>query len=152
MKKLYVIPAILLFTLGSCSQFRMGQGDELTELSSKVDSLITKVDKLTEQNKLQDSEISWLELQIADFDKDKDKEKPTKPASPATVSKPVSKPVVKTDPAPVEDLQCQAITNSGKRCSRPALKGSKYCLQHKQIYEPDIPGNTETPKKNNSKN
>jgi hypothetical protein len=39
----------------------------------------------------------------------------------------------------VVDRQCQAITSSGKRCSRTALEGSKYCNQHKQIYEPDIP-------------
>ena len=65
----------------------------------------------------------------------------TKPeiAKPAAMAKtPVvssSKPIVK----PVPDLQCIAITNTGKRCSRPALKDSKYCLQHKQIYEPDKP-------------
>ena len=30
------------------------------------------------------------------------------------------------------DQQCKAITKSGKRCSRKASKGSKYCWQHKK--------------------
>lgn len=27
-------------------------------------------------------------------------------------------------------VRCAAITNSGKRCSRPAVPGSRYCRQH----------------------
>ncbi len=27
-------------------------------------------------------------------------------------------------------VRCAAITNSGKRCSRPAVAGSRYCRQH----------------------
>jgi hypothetical protein len=148
MKKLFILPVIFLFILSSCSYFKMGQDDKIMELSSKVDSLMIKVDTLTKQNKLQEIEISWLELQIADLDK----AGPTNTGPKINSPKAVSKPVVKTEPAPVEDLQCQAITNSGKRCSRPALKGSKYCLQHKQIYEPDMPGKPETPKAKSSIN
>lgn len=155
MKNIYAILVILLFVSVSCSRFNAGQNAEFDFLSAKVDSLMIKVDTLTAQNKFQDDEISWLELQIGDLTKMKG----SKPEAQAAAAKPVTikseakpvaaKPAVSAitpavsssktiEKAPV-DLQCIAITNTGKRCSRPALKGSKYCLQHKQIYEPDKP-------------
>jgi protein involved in sex pheromone biosynthesis len=55
MKKLFILPVMVLFLLSSCSQFKMGQEDKIIELSSKVDSLIIRVDSLTSQNKLQET-------------------------------------------------------------------------------------------------
>jgi len=141
MKNISLFLIILLFAAGSCSRFNSGQNQntEIDFLSAKVDSLSSLVDTLASQNKFQDNEISWLENQIAEINKSNE----NKPAAPATKHKPAVqaktpvvtpvKTVEKADP----DLQCIAITNAGKRCSRPAIKGSKYCLQHKQIYEPD---------------
>jgi antitoxin component YwqK of YwqJK toxin-antitoxin module len=40
-------------------------------------------------------------------------------------------------------MQCQAITNSGKQCSRKALSSSKYCWQH-QNYKTQEIGKTKT--------
>ena len=164
MKNIFLLLGISLLVMSSCSRFNMGQSAELIELSAKVDSLTSLIDTLSAQNKFQDDEISWLEIQIGDLTKMKG----SKPEAKATAAKPeavktAAKPeAVKTatKPATVKpaaltktpavsssktiekapaDLQCIAITNTGKRCSRPALKGSKYCLQHKQIYEPDKP-------------
>ena len=33
-------------------------------------------------------------------------------------------------PAPAERTQCEAITKSGKRCSRKAASGERFCRQH----------------------
>lgn len=43
------------------------------------------------------------------------------PAAAAPPDQPDRKPPV---------VRCAAITNSGKRCSRPAVPGSRYCRQH----------------------
>jgi len=32
-------------------------------------------------------------------------------------------------------VRCAAITNSGKRCSRPAVPGSRYCRQHQLAHQ-----------------
>ncbi len=32
-------------------------------------------------------------------------------------------------------VRCAAITNSGKRCTRPALPGSRYCRQHQLAHQ-----------------
>ena len=148
MKNIFLLLGISLLVMSSCSRFNMGQSAELIELSAKVDSLTTLVDTLSAQNKFQDDEISWLEIQIGDLTKMKG----SKPEAKATAAKPeavktATKPAALTKTPAVSssktiekapaDLQCIAITNTGKRCSRPALEGSKYCLQHKQIYEPD---------------
>jgi len=150
MKNISIIFVILLFVAGSCSQFKPGQRAELNELSAKVDSLKILLDSLSAQNKFQDDEISWLEIQIGDLTKMKE----SKPEAKVTAAKPVAvkppaKPAAsaktpavsssKTIEKAPPDLQCIAITNTGKRCSRPALNGSKYCNQHKEIYEPDKP-------------
>lgn len=34
-----------------------------------------------------------------------------------------------------EDVQCKAITKSGKRCKRKKTNNSDYCKQHKLIEE-----------------
>jgi len=157
MKNIFLLLGISLLVISSCSRFKMGQSAELSELSAKVDSLKILVDSLSAQNKFQDDEISWLEIQIGDLTKMKESKPEAKAtAAKAEAVKPAAKPVVAkpaasaTTPAvspskSIEkapaDLQCIAITNTGKRCSRPAIKGSKYCLQHKQIYEPDKPDN-----------
>ncbi len=153
MKYLYVIPVLLFFVLNSCSQFNLGHNEELSKLSAKVDSLSSKVDSLTKQNKRLENEISWLELEMGLLNKSKE----SKLAAPVTIAKPVSKtvatPVAKPAASPAaspiaspkaeqkasQDWQCQAITSSGKRCSRPVVQGSKYCSFHKEIYEPEIP-------------
>jgi len=139
MKLIYIISVMLFFIFSSCSKFRSGMDSEVLDLTIKVDSLTSKVDEMAKQNKLQEDEISWLESELAEITK----EKQAKPAAPVAVAKPAASPspapVVKTPDKVVQVKQCQAITNAGKRCSRPALEGSKYCEQHKQIYEPEIP-------------
>jgi hypothetical protein len=144
MRYLFTISVTFLVILSSCSLINSESNKEIKELTVKVDSLSAKVVELTKQNKMQEDEISWIESEIVDVTK----AKPTKTASTdnvtAVVAKPITKPaaatpVTKTPEKTVQDKQCQAITNSGKRCSRPAIEGSKYCLQHKEIYEPDIP-------------
>jgi hypothetical protein len=153
MRNISVVSGILILLLSSCSQFKLGQNDKLDELTAKVDSLMVVSDSLTSQNKFQDDEISWLANELVELKKTKS-ETPAAmvtnpkqvapaslPAGPATkTAGPATKttvPATKSAVKAVADLQCIAITNSGKRCSRPALTGSKYCLQHKQIYEPD---------------
>lgn len=32
-------------------------------------------------------------------------------------------------------VRCAAITNSGKRCTRPAVPGSRYCRQHQLAHQ-----------------
>ncbi len=140
MKHLYIYSVILfLLVLSSCSQSNLDMNTKIYELSLKVDSLSLKVNELAKQNNDLEIELSWLENEIGDISKLKQ----AKMNAPLSLSKPASTPVstpkVKAPDQTVADGQCQAITNSGKRCSRTALKGSKYCYQHKQIYEPDLP-------------
>jgi len=118
---------IALFILSSCDQSKMS--NEIKELSYKVDSLSSKVDELSEQNKMMEEEFTWIENELIGFSQLKQSLK----------EKPVSAPAAKVTVKAVPDWQCLAITNSGSRCSRPALKGSKYCWQHKKTYEPDSP-------------
>lgn len=40
-----------------------------------------------------------------------------------------------TSVAEKEDVQCKAITKSGKRCKRKKTNNSDYCKQHKLIEE-----------------
>ncbi len=135
MKYIYIIP-VLLFIFSSCSQ---KTDEQIMELSLKVDTLSAKVDKLAEKNNALEIEVLMLEDKMAGSDKVEQ----AKTDSPVPEVKPVvssaSTAKVKEPEKIVADRQCQAITSSGKRCSRTALEGSKYCLQHKQIYEPDIP-------------
>lgn len=49
-----------------------------------------------------------------------------KPPAESTPDAPDRKPPV---------VRCAAITNSGKRCSRPALPGSRYCRQHQLAHQ-----------------
>jgi regulator of replication initiation timing len=135
MKYIYIIP-VLLFIFSSCSQ---KTDEQIMELSLKVDSLSVKVDKLAEKNNALEIEILMLENKITDSDNTKQ----VKTDSPVPAAKPVASSAssanVKEPEKIVVDRQCQAIISSGKRCSRTALEGSKYCNQHKLIYEPDIP-------------
>jgi outer membrane murein-binding lipoprotein Lpp len=124
MRYIFIISGILLL-FNSCSLFQ--KQDEIRQLSQKVDSLTIKVDELTEQNKALDEEFTWIENEFAKLNELK------KSNMAAQVSSPAPKVIIKE----TRDWQCKAITNSGKRCSRPALEGSKYCWQHKKTYEPD---------------
>jgi hypothetical protein len=133
MRHLYVIFLILLFVSSSCSQLNSKMNSKMWELSARVDSLSTQVAALNELTELQDEELMWLQNELAELKK----VKAEKQASPSAT--PLAAPLSKTAVKEVVDTQCQAITNSGKRCSRTALKGSNYCWQHKATYEPDIP-------------
>jgi len=133
MRHLYVIFIIFLLFGSSCTQSRKDMGNQIWELSSKVDSLSTQVAALNELTELQEEELLWIQNELAELKKTKE----VKTASPS--AKPASAPLSKTAVKEVVDTQCQAITSSGKRCSRTALNGSVYCWQHKQIYEPEMP-------------
>ena len=133
MRHLYVIFLILLFVSSSCSQLNSKMNSKMWELSARVDSLSTQVAALNELTELQDEELMWLQNELAELKKVKAEKQASSSATP--LAAPLSKTAVKE----VVDTQCQAITNSGKRCSRTALKGSNYCWQHKATYEPDIP-------------
>lgn len=122
-----MISVIVLFIFSSCSQSKMS--NEIKELSYKVDSLSSKVDELNEQNKMMEEEFTWIENELVGFSQLKQSIK----------EKPVSAPAAKVTEKAVADWQCLAITNSGSRCSRPALKELKYCWQHKKTYEPYSP-------------
>ena len=122
--------------LSSCTQ---KMNEQIMDLSFKVDSLSAKVDKLAEKNNALEIEILMLESKQADSGN----VRKAKMDVPVSVSKPisstVSKPKVEVPEILANDRQCIAITGSGKRCSHTAVEGSKYCYQHKQIYEPEIP-------------
>jgi TolA-binding protein len=133
MRHLYVIFLLLLFISSSCSQLNSEMNSKIWELSSRVDSLSGKVEELTTLTELQDEELMWLQNELAELKKNKEEKTATPSATP--LAAPLSKTAVKE----TLDTQCQAITNSGKRCSRTALKGSDYCWQHKATYEPEIP-------------
>lgn len=133
MRHLYVIFLLLLFISSSCSQLNSEMNSKIWELSSRVDSLSGKVEELTTLTELQDEELMWLQNELVELKKNKEEKTATPSATP--LAAPLSKTAVKE---PV-DTQCQAITNSGKRCSRTALKGSDYCWQHKATYEPETP-------------
>ena len=126
MKYIFIVSGMLLL-FNSCSLFQ--KDDEMKALTKKVDSLSAKVDELSAMNKTLDEEFTWMENELVRLS--------TVNKLKADSSVPVSKAkVVVKEPV---DWQCKAITNSGKRCSRPALEGSKYCWQHKKTYEPDKP-------------
>jgi hypothetical protein len=129
MRYMFFTPMIFLLILSSCSQSKMEMSNEIKELSIKVDSLSSKVDELTVQNKTQEEEISWIESEMGEISKLKKMK----------IETPVAAPVSKVTEKETVDWQCKAITNSGSRCSRAAVKGSKYCWQHKKTYEPDNP-------------
>jgi hypothetical protein len=132
MKYLFVIPG-MLFLLSSCSLFQ--KNEEMKALTKKVDSLSVKVDELATMNKALDEEFTWMENELVRISTE-NKSKTTAGVPVASDKVAVKEPV---------DWQCQAITNSGKRCSRPAVEGSKYCWQHKKTYEPDKPENKPAP-------
>ena len=133
MRHLYVIFLLLLFISSSCSQLNSEMNSKIWELSSRVDSLSGKVEELTTLTELQDEELMWLQNELAELKKNKEEKTATPSATP------LAAPLSKTAAKETVDTQCQAITNSGKRCSRTALKGSDYCWQHKATYEPEIP-------------
>lgn len=122
----------MLFLLTSCSFFQ--KSDEIDQLTKKVDSLTTKVAELSEQNKALDEEFTWMENELVRLTSAKQS------AVATTATESATKVAVKE----TKDWQCKAITNSGNRCSRPALEDSKYCWQHKKTYEPDKPDKPET--------
>lgn len=134
MKHIFIVSGMLLL-FSSCTLFQ--KSDEMEALTKKVDSLSAKVDELSAMNKALDEEFTWMENELVRLSS------VDKPKTDAAVSVPAAKVIVKE---PV-DWQCKAITNSGKRCSRPALEGSQYCWQHKKTYEPDKPETKATPAK-----
>jgi len=148
MKYLFLIPVILLFVFSSCTQ--LDKSKQIKELTHKVDSLNLKVNELSEQNRMIEEEFTWIENELMELRKGKNSDMGMPLASPSPSAKAaeksegtekskISEKTIASEKVSA-DVQCLAITNSGKRCSRLALKGSKYCLQHKQTYEPDLPG------------
>lgn len=133
MRHLYLIFLLLLFISSSCSQLNSEMNSKIWELSSRVDSLSVKVAELTTLTELQDEELLWIQNELAELKKTKEEKTATPSATP------LAAPLSKTAAKETVDIQCQAITNSGKRCSRTALKGSDYCWQHKATYEPEMP-------------
>lgn len=133
MRYIFIIQVILLIILSSCQS---KTSIELLELSAKVDSLTIKVDELSERNKMLEEEYTWVESEMVELSKLKHQKTPTS-ATPAAT--PLAAPSAKKAEKAVPDWQCIAITNSGSRCSRSAVKDSKYCWQHKKTYEPDKP-------------
>jgi len=132
MRYIFIVSG-MLFLFSSCTLFQ--KSDEIKKLTEKVDSLTQKVDELSAQNKTLDEEFTWIENELVTLNSVK-KSKPEEP---------VAKPVAKVAEKETKDWQCKAITNSGKRCSRPALEGSKYCWQHKKTYEPESPAKKPDP-------
>jgi len=144
MRYIYIIPLTLLLFITSCSQ--LTKSNEIKVLSSKVDSLSTKVDSLSAQNKMMEDEFTWIENELVDLHNMKE----TKPEATAKTEQAVTAPSAKAAEKASNDWQCLAITNAGTRCSRPAVKESKYCWQHKKTYEPDKPDKKVTPAKSDS--
>ena len=144
MRYIYIISLTLIFVLSSCSQ--LNKNNEMMELSAKVDSLSSKVDSLSAQNKMMEDEFTWIENELVDLHKLKS----AKSETTAKTEQAVTVPATKAAEKPTNDWQCQAITNAGTRCSRPAVKDSKYCWQHKKTYEPDKIENKATPTKSDS--
>ncbi len=140
MKPIVIISALLLFVFSSCDQLNKEVNSKIMDLTLRVDSLTQKVDELTKKNNALEVELLWLENELGDIDQFK-KEKTVQPAK---VAKPIaakpSTPKANATEKQAPDLQCIAITNANKRCSKQAMQGSKYCYQHKQTYEPVIPG------------
>ncbi len=144
MRNIFASFLILLFISSSCSQLNSEMNTKVWQLTSRVDSLSGKVEELTTLTELQDEELMWLQNELIELKKNKEGKSATASATPlaapsATPSAKPAAPASKTAVKEVVDIQCQAITNSGKRCSRTALKGSDYCWQHKATYEPEIP-------------
>ena len=141
MRHLYAFFLILLFISSSCSQLNSEMNSKTWLLSSRVDSLSLKVEELSTLTELQDEELLWLQNELAELKKTKDGKTAAPSATPLAkpLAAPLAAPISKTAVKEVVDTQCQAITNSGKRCSRTALKGSNYCWQHKATYEPEMP-------------
>lgn len=135
MRYLFISSVLLLFIFSSCSQLNMETNKKIMELSLKVDSLSSKIEELSAQNKLLEDEFTWIESEIVELTRLKH----------AKTETPLAAPSPKVTQKATPDWQCQAITNSGKRCSRAALKDSKYCWQHKQTYEPDKPEKKSNP-------
>lgn len=139
MRYFLIISVLQLLFFSSCSH--ISNSDEIKELSMKVDSLSSKVDELSKQNRILEEEFSWIEGEMVELSKLKQEKMVTPFTSPTTKATGYSQTAKKAKSAekPISDGQCLAITNSGKRCSRVAVKGSKYCWQHKETYEPEIP-------------
>lgn len=129
----------ILFLLSSCSLF---QNKEVKVLSAKVDSLTRIVDTLNKQNKILDEEFTWIENELVKINSVKQSQIPDI-ARKAVVPGSQAPAVITKE---TNDWQCQALTSSGKRCSRPAIEGSKYCWQHKKTYEPNSPVKEPDPK------
>ncbi len=143
MKYTFIL-ALVISVLSSCSMF---PNQEVKVLSAKVDSLASIIDTLTQQNKTLDEEFTWIENELVNLHAAQPQKLKTAAAiaAPATQTETV---VAK----PANDWQCQALTSSGKRCSRPAIEGSKYCWQHKKTYEPNSPAPESKPKPAESPN
>jgi hypothetical protein len=143
MKYTFIL-ALVISVLSSCSMF---PNQEVKMLSAKVDSLARIIDTLTQLNKTLDEEFTWIENELVNLHTAQPQKSKTASAiaAPATQTETV---VAK----PANDWQCQALTSSGKRCSRPAIEGSKYCWQHKKTYEPNSPSPESKPKPAESSN
>ncbi len=143
MKYTFIL-ALAISLLSSCSMF---PNQEVKVLSARVDSLARIIDTLTEQNKTLDEEFTWIENELVNINS-KQSQKPN-------VATTITTPATQTETVvakPANDWQCQALTSSGKRCSRPAIEGSKYCWQHKKTYEPNNPSPASKPKPAESSN
>jgi hypothetical protein len=88
--------------------------DELTALKSQVSQTEVKIDgllrALCEQRGSLLSKPSYNALKLAPDD-----------GGPAEVKKPL--------------VRCKALTSSGKRCTRSAMDGQKYCKQHALAHQ-----------------
>ncbi len=130
MKHTFIL-ALVISVLSSCSMF---PNQEVKVLSAKVDSLARIIDTLSQQNKTLDEEFTWIENELVNLST----AQPQKSKTPVAIAAPASQTEMVVA-KPANDWQCQALTSSGKRCSRPAIEGSKYCWQHKKTYEPNSP-------------
>ena len=103
----------LLFEINKLKASQELNNSELTKLKSEISDIKISIRSLTEENLSLKSKLSSQQtIQVSDTTKKNQG----------------------------NSGQCQAITASGKQCSRMAQSGSKYCWQH-QSYE-NKTGNT----------
>jgi len=134
MKTLILIAAVFLFTLNGFSQSKRELNNKINESSLKVESLSSKIDVLTEQNKSQEKEIDRMSSKIDDLVSEL-KRINTQAAANAQISP--NTPPVKEAAKTIINGQCKAITSVGNQCSRTPQNGSDYCWQHAKKNKSD---------------
>lgn len=138
MKSFVLFILIFLFTVNGFSQSKKELQSQVKRLTEEKQKLNDEIQTLKQEILDLKGEILDLKSEGLDLRNENEKLRTTLSSTSPESNQPKqvdSKQSLTT--VPQSGFQrCQAITAKGTQCTRMAEPGSKYCWQHKAIYEP----------------